>query len=284
VKFGVGLFPLRPWQVVEVTTAAESLGYDSVWLGEHVVTPVVSDSRFPYADDDDHQAFHGQLPFLDPYATLSFLAAKTSTIKLAVSVSIVPLHDPFHLARQVMTTDIYAGGRFLFGIGSGWLEEEFDILGKDFARRGLVLDETLDIMDRLFVDEVITYDGKVFQVPPIGMEPKPVTQPHPPYIFGGLGPKALKRAARRGQGWLASGMTPNTVAEASTYLRTERAELGLEDPFEISAHVVGDVTAQLVEEYRDAGADRLIVRPWMKGSLAVEAITRLASELEITAP
>jgi alkanesulfonate monooxygenase SsuD/methylene tetrahydromethanopterin reductase-like flavin-dependent oxidoreductase (luciferase family) len=123
VKFGVSLFPLRPQQIIDVALASEKLGYDSLWLGEHVVTPLESDSRFPYAgeDDDSHDAFHANLPFYDPYAVLAYLAAITKTMKLAVSVSIVPLHDPFHLARSVTTLDLFSGGRFMLGAGGGWL-------------------------------------------------------------------------------------------------------------------------------------------------------------------
>lgn len=174
MKFGVALFPLRPQQIIEVTLAAEELGFDSVWLGEHVVTPVASESRFPYAGekDDGHEAFHANLPFYDPYAVLGYLAAVTRRLKLAVSVSIVPLHDPFRLARSVATLDLLSNGRFLFGMGGGWLKEEFEILGRDWETRGTRFNETLDVMESLFNDEVTQYAGRVLQVPPVGMIPK----------------------------------------------------------------------------------------------------------------
>ncbi|WP_310962489.1 TIGR03619 family F420-dependent LLM class oxidoreductase [Nocardioides terrisoli] len=281
MKFGVSLFPLRAHQTVDVATACERLGYDSVWMGEHVVTPVHQDSHFPYAEDDAHQAFHGFLPFFDPYAALGFLAARTSTLELVVSISIVPLHDPFRLARSVMTMDQYSDGRFRFGIGSGWLREEFEIMGKPFNRRGRLLDETLDVMDLLFTERVTTYRGDLLEVPPVAMEPKPTTSPHPPYIFGGHGPKALIRAATRGQGWLATGMSPETVGEATAFIRGKRAELARDDAFEFSAHITGDVTDAMVEAYGAAGIDRLVVRPWAKGSEAVDRLEELAERLAI---
>ena len=113
MKFGVSLFPLRPQQIIDITLAAERMGLDSVWLGEHVITPVESDSRFPYAgeEDDSHAAFHANLPFYDPYAVLAYLAAITRKVRLAISVSIVPLHDAFHLARSVATLDLFSQGR-----------------------------------------------------------------------------------------------------------------------------------------------------------------------------
>ncbi len=201
MKFGVSLFPLRPQQIIDVALLAEELGFDSVWLGEHVVTPVASESRYPYSGEGGkaHQAFHSKLPFYDPYAVLAYLAALTRTLRLAISVSIVPLHDPFHLARSVTTLDLFSSGRFLFGMGGGWLQEEFDIVGRDWNTRGERFNESIDIMLSLFNDNVTEYSGRSYTVPP-----KPQTQPHPPFIFGGHADVALRRAAQHGNGWLAS--------------------------------------------------------------------------------
>lgn len=282
MKYGVSLFPLRPQQIVDVALAAEGLGFDSLWLGEHVVTPVASDSRFPYAGEADasHEAFHANLPFYDPYAVLGYLAAITSRVKLAVSVSIVPLHDPFHLARSVTTLDLFAKGRFMFGIGGGWLKEEFDILGRDFATRGKRLDETLDVMVSLFNNEITEYAGETMTVPAVGMSPKPDTRPHPPFVFGGHAKPALRRAAQRGDGWLASELTPDEIVPAIATLRELRAAAGREAmPFEISCAVMGEPDADLLARYEDVGVDRLVVRPWTKGREAAANLTRLAERI-----
>ncbi len=282
MKFGVSLFPLRPEQIIDVTLKAEELGYDSVWLGEHVVTPMQSDSTFPYAggDDDSHDAFHGTLPFYDPYAVLNYLAALTRTIRLAVSISIVPLHDPFHLARSATTLDLFSKGRFIFGMGGGWLKEEFEILGRDWETRGTRFNETLEVMTSLFTREVTEYSGKTLTVPPVGMVPKPQSQPHPPFVFGGHAKAALRRAARWGNGWLASELSPEEMLASVKTLEALRTEAGRGDePFEISCHVMGEPDAEMVQQYADAGVDRLVVRPWLKGREAVDNITRLAERL-----
>ncbi|HET6538798.1 MAG TPA: LLM class F420-dependent oxidoreductase [Sphingopyxis sp.] len=283
MKLGVALFPLRSEQMIELVPAAEAMGFDSVWLGEHVVTPVEHDSKFPYVPDptaDSHDAFHANLPFYDPYAALGYLGGITKTIKLAVSISIVPLHDPFHLARQVMTLDLFTGGRFLFGAGGGWLKEEFDILGRDFATRGKRFDETLDVMVSLFNDDLTQYDGEVLKVPPVAMSPKPATRPHPPFIFGGHAKPALRRAAQRGNGWLANEMPPEEMAETIPLLREMREAAGRADqPFEVSNAVIGDVDADLLKRYEDAGCDRLVVRPWMRGREAMDKLNELADRL-----
>src|SRR4051794_8433837 len=113
MKFGIALFPLRHRQVAEVARVADELGYDSVFLGEHVISPIVMETRYPYASSsDDAPAYRSGLPFFVPYAALSFVAAQTRVIKLCLSLSIVPVHDPFHLARSVATIDLFSEQRF----------------------------------------------------------------------------------------------------------------------------------------------------------------------------
>ncbi len=282
MKYGVSLFPLRPQQIIDVALVSEELGYDSLWLGEHVVTPVQSNSRFPYAgeDDDSHDAFHANLPFYDPYAVLAYLAAITQKVKLAVSVSIVPLHDPFHLARSVTTLDLFSKGRFMLGAGGGWLKEEFDILGRDFEKRGKRFNETLDVMVSLFNDDVTEYQGETMTVPAVGMSPKPDTRPHPPFVFGGHAKPALRRAAQRGNGWLASELTPDEIAPLIAMLRDMREEAGRTAiPFEYSVAVQGEPSDEDIARYADVGVDRLVVRPWMRGRDAVANLKTLAKRI-----
>lgn len=282
MKYGVSLFPLRPQQIIDVALISEELGFDSLWLGEHVVTPVKSDSRFPYAgeDDDSHDAFHANLPFYDPYAVLAYLAAITRSVKLAVSVSIVPLHDPFHLARSVTTLDLFSKGRFILGAGGGWLKEEFEIMGRDFATRGKRFDETLDVMVSLFNNDVTEYDGAELKVPAIGMSPKPDTRPHPPFVFGGHAIPALRRAAQRGNGWLASELTPDEIAPLIETIMQMREQAGRTDiPFEISCAVMGDPSDALIAQYEAVGVERLVVRPWMRGREAVANLTAMAERV-----
>lgn len=283
MKLGVALFPLRAEQMIELVPAAEAMGFDSVWLGEHVVTPVSHDSKFPYVPDegnDSHEAFHANLPFYDPYAALGFLGGITKTIKLAISISIVPLHDPFHLARSVTTLDLFTKGRFIFGAGGGWLKEEFDIMGRDFASRGKRFDETLDVMVKLFNDDVVQYEGETMTIPPVAMTPKPITRPHPPFVFGGHAKAALRRAAKRGNGWLANEMPPEEMVDAVATLKSLREEAGRSHiDFEVSNGLLGECDADLVKRYEDAGCDRLVVRPWVRGRDAMKNLTELAERL-----
>ena len=284
MRFGVSLFPLRPTQMVDVAQAAEALGYDSVWLGEHVISPNEFDSRYPYHDDEDGPpAFHSRLPFYDPYAALSYLAARTERLKLVLSVSIVPLHDPYHLARSVMTLDQFSNGRFVFGIGAGWLKEEFDIVGARWERRGARMEEMLALMQKLWSEPLVEHHGEFFDLPPAGMEPKPLTAPHPPFVFGGISPIALRRTAESGDGWFGVGLDADGAAKAVAELRRLRADSERRnDPLEISLNLPpGAPTTDDVARFADAGVDRLVIRPWERGRDAVANIESFAREMQL---
>jgi probable F420-dependent oxidoreductase len=278
MKFGVSLFPLRPTQMVDVAQAAEDLGFDSVWLGEHVISPNYFESRYPYHEaPEGESAFHSRLPFYDPFAALSFVAARTEQVKLVLSVSIVPLHDPYRLARSVMTIDQFSGGRFVFGIGTGWLREEFEIVGARWEQRGARMEEMLELMTRLWSEPSVEHHGRFYELPPAGMEPKPLTTPHPPFVFGGITAIALRRTAELGDGWIGVGLDEEAAAEKVTELRERRAASSRRaDPLEVSLSWTGELPDGTVDRLEAAGVDRVVVRPWTRGRDALDAITRFA--------
>lgn len=278
MKFGVGLFPLRHNQLVDVACAAEELGFESVFLGEHVISPVVMESAYPYAaSDEEAPAYHAGLPFYDPYAALAFIAARTARLKLCLSLSIVPLHDPYHLARSVMTLDLLSDQRFVFGIGAGWLKEEFDIVGASFGDRGRRLDETLDLLEVLWNEREPEFHGRFFELPRSMMEPKPLSRPHPPYVFGGTTKSAIRRTAERGDGWYGVGVD---VAATRTHVEDIQSLRPAGRPrVEITVGLAPDAELddELVTAYADVGVDRLVIRPWRKGRDAVPSLEGVAT-------
>jgi probable F420-dependent oxidoreductase len=255
-----------------------------------LIAPIEFESAYPYQQQDvaRDRHFNAGLPFYDPYTMFGHLAALTRTIKFGIGVSIVPLRDPYHLARSIVTIDHLAPGRFLLGIGTGWLREEFDIVGIPFRGRGARLDEMLDVMERLWRDEVAAYEGDVFSLPPARFEPKPVSS-RPPYVFGGHSDVALRRAAARGDAWLGVDLTPSELQVVVARLRHLRRERGIGSDLEISillgladgdpegTGILERLSSEVIEQYATAGADRLVIRPWRKGSQAV-ANLRLAAD------
>ena len=195
MKFGVALGRLNPAFFVAVVDEAERLGYESVWLPEHLVFPIeMGGSPFP---GEEHPPVPPSTPVFDAFAYLSFLAGRTERVKLATHVYLLGLRHPFISARAIATLDIVSGGRAIVGIGAGWLSTEWDAVGLDFASRGRRVDEALDVCRRLWTDEVIEHHGEFFDFGPVMFEPKPVQKPHPPVIVGGESAPALRRGARR---------------------------------------------------------------------------------------
>ncbi len=165
---------------------AEDLGFDSIWYAEHPVVPVESESPFPSTG--------GEIPwtyshFTEPYIALARASAVTSKILLGTGITLVPERNPLVLAKEIAALDLYSGGRFLFGIGTGWLKEETELMGGNFQRRWTQTREALDVLKLLWTEEEAEYHGEFFDFPPVRCFPKPVQKPYQPVDEVGTGHK-----------------------------------------------------------------------------------------------
>ena len=237
---------------------AEELGFESIWYAEHPAVPMQSNSPFP--------ATGGEIPwtyshFTDPYIALARASGATSSIKLGTGITLVPERNPLLLAKEIATLDRYSGGRFLFGIGTGWLREETEIFGGDFEHRWTQTREALEVMKELWTKDEAEYHGKYYNFPPVKSYPKPAQQPHPPIIIGGMARNVLRRIVSHGDGWLPNRITPAEVEDSRKRLDAMAEEVG-RDPRSITINVYGQpADRDLVRSYLDAGADRVVVRP-----------------------
>ena len=182
-----------------VAEGAEERGIGTIWVGEHVVLFEQYESQYPYAEDGRIPAPPGS-GLLEPMVTLTYLAARTSTVRLGTAMLLLPQRNPVYTAKEVSTLDWLSGGRVDLGIGVGWLKEEFDALNVPWERRGRRTDEYLQVLRTLWLDETSSFHGEVYDLPACEMYPKPVQQP-PPIHIGGETTAALRRVARHGQGW-----------------------------------------------------------------------------------
>ena len=240
MKFGVTFARLRPALWVETAELCDELGFESVWLPEHLVLPVRS-SGSPYAGVE-HPPVRADAPVFDVFTMLAFFAARTDRIRLGTNVFNIGLRHPFVTARAVATLDIVSGGRVELGVGASWLAEEWQAAGLDFRTRGGRVDEALDVCRRLWSEAEIAHHGEHFAFDAVAFEPKPVQAGGPPVSVGGDSPPALRRAALRGDGWLPMNTPVAGLAAARTEIERMRREAGRDGAFTLTA-MGGPVTA-----------------------------------------
>ena len=192
---------------------AESLGFDSVWVSDHIILPRKVDSFYPYASDGV-ATFRPDEDYYEPLAALNFLAGCTQKIRLGTHVLILPYRHPVLTAKILSTLDVLSGGRLILGAGVGWMEEEFKALGLDtYAQRGAVTDEYIQLFKELWTKDDPVFQGEHYQLSGSGFQPKPVQKPHPPIWIGGHTNPAIRRAAKYGDGWMPIGLRPPAILE-----------------------------------------------------------------------
>jgi probable F420-dependent oxidoreductase len=237
---------------------AEDLGFESIWYAEHAAVPVHSDSPFP--------ATGGEIPwtyshFTDPYIALARASGATTKIMLGTGITLVPERNPILLAKEIASLDRFSGGRFLFGIGTGWLKEETEMMGGDFEHRWTQTREAIEVMKELWTKDEAEYHGRYFDFPLVKSYPKPLQKPHPPVILGGMAKNVLRRVIAHADGWLPNRVTPAEVEESRKKLDAMAAEAG-RDPKSITISVYGQLPERdIVHSLLNAGADRVVVRP-----------------------
>ena len=183
MKFGVGLGRAHPAIWGDVTERADALGYESVWVAEHLVLPVeMAGSPIP---GDEHPPISPNTPVYDAWVFLAYLAGRSQNINMGTNVYNLALRHPFVAARSISTLDVISGGRALAGLGASWLQSEWDAVGQDFHTRGKRMDEALEICIRLWTEERISHHGRFYDFETVMFEPKPVQKPHPPILIGG---------------------------------------------------------------------------------------------------
>ena len=242
-----------------VAVAAERAGFATLWSGEHVVMVDESASRYPYSDDG-RIAVPAEADWIDPLIGLSFVAAATSSIRIATGVLLLPEHNPVLLAKQAATLDTLSGGRLTLGVGIGWSREEFDALGVPFERRGARTKEYVEAMRTLWRDDVASFDGEFVGFDAVRVNPKPVHDSRIPIVLGGNSDVALRRVAAWGDGWYGFNLeSVDAVAESIAYIRDQCGQRG-RDPAELRLAVAlrdlapGDAVALAA-----LGVDELVI-------------------------
>ncbi|MGX7680564.1 LLM class F420-dependent oxidoreductase [Jatrophihabitans sp. DSM 45814] len=260
MKFGFSLGGLSPRFYPALAQEAESLGFESVWVPEHLVLPAELPATYLYTESGE-APITASTAVYDPWVLLGAIASMTETIRLGTNVYVLPLRHPIITARSVLTVDRISHGRVTLGAGVGWLKDEFDIVGESASNRGKRADEIIPLLRRLWSEEVITHKGTYYDLPPLRFEPKPFQKPSIPIEIGGTSPAALRRAGALGDGWIEIGAPDGeTFTSMLGVVREARKTAGREDePFIVSASADSNLDA--VRRIRELGADRVITGP-----------------------
>src|SRR5881296_2388921 len=202
-----------PQALVGLASRAEELGFDSVWVHDHVFNVGHVFDRI------------GGKPYYEPLTLLSFVAARTRRVRLGTSVLVLPYHNPIRLAKTAATLDVLSGGRLILGVGVGLIEKEIRAMGSPFAERGAFTDEAIAVMRSLWTEDEPSFDGKYSRFAGMKFSPKPLQKPIP-VIIGGISRAAIRRAARLGDGWHPLGLSPEALEQAMAMLREEARACG----------------------------------------------------------
>ncbi len=277
----IGLIPVNVGApnvefMIALAHKAEEVGLESVWTFEHAVVPVDYSSRYPYSADGK-MGVTPETNFVDPLIALSAVAAETKRVRLGTGVNILPQTNPLLLAKQAASLDFVSGGRFMLGVGIGWLREEFDAMGTPFEKRGARFDEYVAAMRKVWTGEVVEHESEHLHWTGWKSYPVPIQKPLPVVIGGSKG-KAFQRIAKYGEGWFAPTMAADQLKPLLKPLEEACAAEG-RDPasVEISAMwIPAQSGLDGLRAYEDAGVSRLIIPlPGLGGGNPIEALDEL---------
>ncbi|MGD9884980.1 MAG: LLM class F420-dependent oxidoreductase [Reyranella sp.] len=277
--FSTFMSPLAtPGMIRDFGRRAESMGLESIWMGEHVALfdkntygyPGSKDGRIPVPDGGG---------MLDVTATFGFLAAATTKVRLGTGVALVPQRNPIYTAKEMCTLDWLSDGRIDFGIGVGWNKEEVESCGYRWEDRGKRCDEFLEVMRRLWTEPVVDFTGKWVKFETMRLDPKPIQKPHVPIIVGGYAEAAFQRAVKFGAGWYGFNLDPARTKEMLGRLDAAFAKAGRKrgKDFQIIVTPPLAMAADAVPAYADLGVDRLLVN---LGSQRPERVDTRLGEIE----
>lgn len=234
---------------------AEDAGFESLWAVQHVVVPVSYEARYPYGSDGVIPG-GDEVAIPDPLVWLGFMGALTRSIKLATGVFVLPLQHPLVVAKQVATLDRLTNGRIIFGVGAGWMPEEFAALDAEFASRGRRLEESIEVMRRAWTEGVVGFNGDTLVFDPVRVAPIPIQAPVPIHL-GGHAVTAIRRAARLADGFFPLAASGQDVVRVVERFRVELSATGRTDRVAITTEL--PKRPEDAERLISLGVDRMVV-------------------------
>jgi probable F420-dependent oxidoreductase len=277
VRFSYAESMIDPSFYAPLARAAEEAGYDSMVVPDSICYPEHSDSTYPYNPDGSRE-FLQDKPFLEPFSLIPALGAVTQRLRFVTFVLKLPVRDPVLVAKQATSTAVLTGNRLVLGVGTSPWREDYEVLGVPWQGRGRRMDEALAIVRGLSAGGYFSFDGEVFQLPPVKITPVP-TKPLP-ILIGGHSDAALRRAAIAGDGWLHGGGDPEQLPALLARLTALRSAEGTADrPFEVHVISTDAYSPDGVRRLEDRGVTDVIVGfrwPYVTGPDAEPLAAKIA--------
>ncbi|EFC86819.1 TIGR03619 family F420-dependent LLM class oxidoreductase [Parafrankia sp. EUN1f] len=268
--FGANVGGMVSRQAGEVAAHAEGLGYQSLWVGEHLVLPSPRQPKPPLDPD---------WPMADPLVTLGYLAAHTERIQLCTGIVAATLRQPVQLAKEAATVDVLSDGRLVLGVGVGYLDLEYQAMGVPADRRRARFREHLHALQALWTMKEPVFHGDFVWFDGIDAHPRPVRPEGPPLVLGGKATVALQDAAEFGSGWYGFGHTPDEAARARAVIFQHAEKIGRDlAGFEITLTPRARLSLELIDQYRAAGVTQLVV------SIEADTLDGVRRRLDYNAP
>jgi probable F420-dependent oxidoreductase len=259
VRFSIATAYIDPSELTAIARAADERGYHAMTVADHVVNLAELTTEYPYTEDGKRR-WEPFTPWVDPWVTIGAMGAVTERLRFFTNVYVLPMRDPFTVAKMVATASALTGGRVGLGVGMGWCEEEFDLLGEPFRKRGKRADEMLALLAELWSDGWTEHHGEFYDVPRLEMTPTPPS-PVPIYV-GGMSDAALRRAARH-DGWISDLISTAEAADLRQRIEDERERLGRTDvDFSMIASLNDAVGLDDYRRAADVGVTDVLTMPW----------------------
>ena len=261
-------------QIVGLAKLAESLRYESVWTFEHVIVPIDYESQYPY-NSSGKMGMPPETNFVDPLIALTAVAAVTKEIRLGTGVNILSQVNPLYMAKQAASLDFVSNGRFMLGVGIGWLKEEFEALGVPYEKRGARFDDYVAGMRKVWSEEVVEHESDFISWHGFKSYPLPIQNPFP-VVMGGVKGKIFERTAQLGNGWFAPTGDPSELKTHLESLKIECDKIGRDvTEIEITCMWPGQGGRDFLEELTSVGVGRVVV-PMMGAAEPTEHLKNIA--------
>lgn len=259
MRFSIATAYIDPAELAPLAKAADDAGYHAMALADHVVNLETLTTQYPYTEDGKRR-WEAFTPWVDPWVTIGALSAVTERLRFFTNVYVLPMRDPFTVAKQIATASVLSGGRVSLGVGMGWCEEEFDLLGEPFRKRGARADEMLGLLADLWTGEWVEHHGEFYDVPRLEMTPA-TAAPVPVYV-GGMSTAALRRAARH-DGWISDLISTDQAADFRSKIEAERVELGRTSvDFSMIVSLNDALTVDQFQRAEEVGVTDNLTMPW----------------------